>query len=170
MAQLKDLIVLGASRFLNIIHGSIDGNAATADQVNHSLTITPISGNAVTFNGSSTVSLTLSPASFGLNNTTRLVGKCKTLSALQVEDDAYNVAVVGGNNVIYLDEIYGTGITTGSDSIGTYYYPAVGDIVRQGVQEYMCIEKDKSFTANGTTYTKNSRWILLGGNDIWYEW
>lgn len=51
MAQLKDLLVLVASRFLNIIHGDIDGNAATADKVNNVLTITTPNGGSQIFDG-----------------------------------------------------------------------------------------------------------------------
>jgi len=39
MAQLRDLIVTGAARFLNNIYGNLIGNATSSDKVNHKLTV-----------------------------------------------------------------------------------------------------------------------------------
>lgn len=81
MAQLKDLIVTGSSRFLN----DINGNTTSADQVNNDLTIQLNGGttegtNKFTFNGSTAKSLNITASSIGAGTGTVTSVKVGTTS------------------------------------------------------------------------------------------
>jgi hypothetical protein len=73
MAQLRDLIVTGAARFLNNIYGNLKGNADTADKVNHQLAITT-GGSTYRFNGDSDINLTIDTSTLGLADVVRIIG------------------------------------------------------------------------------------------------
>lgn len=176
MAQLKDLLVLGAARFLNIIHGDIDGNSASSDKVNHTLTITPSGGVGITFDGSSDKILSLTPASFGLDGSMRLVGESVEAAFGKDDfDDRWCILNSGSASIVPIKTWYnssarsGTGtVTVGNTEYG-YFMPHKGDVIRVDQLELVCVGVDESGVSVGSnTYAKNSHWIVLGNNEIWY--
>lgn len=173
MAQLKDLIVTGAARFLNTIYGNLEGNAATAtlaetaNKTKASLTI-----GQTSFNGADSTIIEANDIKSirELNTISRLVGTVDT--NFPILDNIENTYIAQDGNrdkpVVAISTFYDPTINyfkatlNGIDDV-KFYTPSVGDIVidisNENV-EYLCIEQ----TAN---YTK---WIRLGTNTYWGTW
>ncbi len=100
MAQLNDLVVTGSSRFLN----TINGNATTAEKVNHDLTIQLNSGstegtNKFTFNGSSAKTVNITASNVGaLASTTTYAGSSSVGGAATSAAKLTNTAKIGDTN------------------------------------------------------------------------
>lgn len=183
MAQLKDLLVLGASRFLNIIHGSIDGNAATASKVNNKLSITLFDESTKEFDGSNAVAIDLSTA---LTNMAfpRFVGESVEKFGKDEFDNFYCILTDSSStHVIPIVEVYnapackGDGTTNyniGGTNYKYFFVPSVGDIIKVGAMELICTGlgtgnggRIDTITVGTTDYTKFSRWAILGNNEVW---
>ena len=182
MASLKDLIVTGPARFLNKIYGNLVGNATSADKVNHTLTIFDGADNEKTFNGLSNVSITAQDIldNIGMNSAVRIVGSVNTTSfngASTLIDKTKHVLNLGSSKIptLFLSEIYGSDIehltgpvtyggTTESNIIT--YYPQVGDIVIQGDQEFLCIQK----VIGNSSQSGYSLWVSFDSSGVWGTW
>lgn len=170
MAQLRDLIVTGAARFLNNIYGNLKGNADTADKVNHRISIAT-GGATHNFDGSANVDIEITPTSLGLNDSMRIVGIVDK-NYTQFEDVSGNGSYVTSNltivsagnttHVIFLSSVISQncGATTANIQGGgsaTYYSPRIGDVVLQDEEEFVCVE---------ATALK-SLWRIINSADYW---
>ena len=100
MAQLNNLIVTGSSRFLN----TINGNAETAEKVNHDLTIQINSGstegtNKFTFNGSSTKTVNITASNVGAATSSHTHGNIQSSGTLQTDD----ITIASGDKLVVTD-------------------------------------------------------------------
>lgn len=165
MAQLKDLLVLGASRFLNIIHGDIDGNAATADKVNKALTVTTPNGGSWTFDGSNAITANITLDTMGLGKSMTFVGEVvETSFGTDADDDKWCINTSGSNNVVPVSKWYDSTRNVGSNN----FVPRIGDVVKCGTLELICVGLDETgVSVGGQTKTKNSHWAILGNNEVW---
>ena len=170
MAQLRDLIVTGAARFLNNIYGNLIGNASTSDKVNHRLSIN-VDGSTKYFDGSAAVSVDLDINSLNISDVMRLIGAVDTrFTQFTDGDDEMGGIVTNSTTVtnagitqhaIFLSsvisqECHPTTATVNSTSV-TYYTPKVGDMVLQNEQEYLCIAANAS----------QSKWRAMDRSGYW---
>lgn len=166
MAQLRDLIVTGAARFLNNIYGNLKGNADTADKVNHQLSITTTSGTS-RFDGSAAIDLTIDTSTLKMSDVVRIIGIVDQ-DYTYFDDSSGNGGYVTSNltitaggsttHVIFLQTVISqdcgavTAALSGGGGNVTYYEPKVGDIVLQDDEEFLCVDK----TALGSTWRTTS--------------
>ncbi len=170
MAQLRDLIVTGAARFLNNIYGNLIGNASTADKVNHRIAITS-GGSAYSFDGSTNVDIAIDASSLGLGDSMRIIGVVDE-NYTQFDDNGGNggyvtsnlTIVVSGNttHVIFLSEVISQNCNSTTVNIQgggstNYYVPKVGDVVLQDDEEFICVEKTAT----------QSKWRALDSSGYW---
>ena len=170
MAQLRDLIVTGAARFLNNIYGNLIGNASTSDKVNHKLSIN-VDGSTKYFDGSSPVSIDLDIDSLNLSDVIRLIGIVDTrFTQFTDGDDEMGGIVTNDTTVtnagitqhaIFLSEVISSECHPTTGTVGSinviYYTPKVGDMILQNEQEYLCI------AANAT----QSKWRAMDSSGYW---
>lgn len=173
MAQLRDLIVTGAARFLNNIYGNLIGNASSADKVNHRLTIT-VGGSTQYFDGSVNRSLTIDETNLNITDMVRLIGVVnQTYTTFSDGDNSEGGIVTNSTTVtsagitqhaIFLSEVYSQECGARSGSVGsstiTYYQPKKGDLVLYDEQEYLCVAAD----------TTKSTWRALDSSGYWKKY
>lgn len=156
MAQLKDLIVTGASRFLNNIYGNLIGNASTADKVNHKITI-----GSKNFDGSADV--TINTSTFGLDTAVRFIGTVDTDLTNLSDNTPCGDLVNNSIHAIFLSDKKATSVTsytvnvTGIKNNAVYYIPAIGDLVLQNNEEFLCVAKNST----------SSTWVCLDSTAYW---
>lgn len=100
MAQLKDLLVNGSSRFIGDIYGNLRGNADTATKANTATTATTadkvkgtltikIGSTTVTYNGSSEQTVTITPSTIGAAASSHTHTKSQITDFAHNHDDRY---------------------------------------------------------------------------------
>ena len=172
MAQLKDLLVTGASRFLNDIYGNLKGNASSADKVNHTFTVCD-----VVFDGSGDEKVTKADisAALELDDSLKLIGVVDTRFTVLRDGETNSVVDATTNeHIIFLSEKIATQrkVSTGTATYNdatvsvSYFTPAVGDIVLQNEMEYICT----GITTNSSKVVTASKWVALDTSGYWYTW
>lgn len=170
MAQLRDLIVTGAARFLNNIYGNLIGNASTSDKVNHKL-IVNVEGLSNEFDGSSQTIIDIDTSTLKISDAVRLIGTIDTrFTQFTDGPDDQGGTVVNSTTItnagivqhaIFLRTVLSNDClytTATVDSIQIKYYaPRVGDLVLYEEQEYLCIQ------ANST----QSTWRAMDSSGYW---
>ena len=170
MAQLRDLIVTGAARFLNNIYGNLIGNATSSDKVNHKLTI-HVNDKIKSFDGSANQTINIDTSTLNISDMIRLIGSVDNNFTIFTDGDDDMGGIVTNNttvtnagvtqHVIFLSQVlssdcYPTTVTIGGGQ-ATYYTPRVGDMVLQKDQEYICV------AASNT----QSKWRAMDSSGYW---
>ena len=170
MAQLRDLIVTGAARFLNNIYGNLIGNATSSDKVNHKLTIN-VDNQIKQFDGSSDQVVNIDMSTLNMSDIIRLIGSVDNNFTVFTDGDDEMGGIVTNNttvtnagitqHVIFLSQVLSSDCNSTTVTIGggqaIYYTPRVGDMVLQKDQEYICV------AASNT----QSKWRAMDSSGYW---